>query len=359
MIAVMNTDVAKPEPLTEVGPVGPSSTRTRIAPTTRASVAAPAADLGGTRAHDGSASTPRVDLPPLPTPAEILDPERCRRDEDEVIRLSNEIWAANEAKHKAGEAERADVAAKGPVPAPAPAETSPWANLSEPVELTPSTVAAIRRSTSASALTTADMRPGFSRDVLVGDAGAHRKARTEQQLAVGLAFALETRPLITEVSTAHAGEHEPRQFAEAANAIATGTKSPLAAGVLLTQVLHVVMAIRGRVPQPGAEMNATIREVRMLVAELQPRDAIDGHLAALLVMVQQAVGAVLFRLTVSSDPVRIAVLAAAVEKLTRVTIAAERAYERRRHPRRRAGNRIVIRDQAQAIVGDVHLAPQS
>jgi len=203
-----------------------------------------------------------------------------------------------------------------------------------------------------------ELAPVVVADLIGQDAEKRRAAKIARQDAVVAAWAAQPRPVAAEIDCAGPGEPEPATYTNAANALSTGCDSPFAAVALLEQVLRVVAAINGKAPAQGPELTVKLKEIRALVQEFHPRDGVDGILAVQAVMFTKAIGGVLTRLAAAPDPASTVLYATTAEKLTKAQLEHLRFMDRRHRPQRQAGHRIVIRDQAQAVVGNVGLSPQ-
>jgi hypothetical protein len=118
------------------------------------------------------------------------------------------------------------------------------------------------------------------------------------------------------------------------------------------QVLNLTAALRKTPLSPG-ERQAQIRQIRSLMQELRPQGAIDSMLAGHLLMYDQARFKIMFFLTGSTDATEVSLYAAAIEKLTQAQLDTMAFWDRRRSSKQRSGHHIVVRDQAQAVIGDL------
>lgn len=202
------------------------------------------------------------------------------------------------------------------------------------------------------ASTASTLDPALVADLLAEDVAKRQHAQDRRQADVLSAWLGQPHPLTTELDCRQGGSPEPESYAAAADALAIGVDSPFAARAIMGQILRVASALRRDKASPD-EQQAQIRTIRSLVQELHPKGVIDGMLAAHLIMFDQVRFKVLFYLAGTNSAADVVLFATALEKLTRAQLDTMAAWDRRHRPRRRAGHRIVVRDQAQAVIGDV------
>jgi hypothetical protein len=199
---------------------------------------------------------------------------------------------------------------------------------------------------------TAILDPTLVVDLLGEDPAKRHLADAARQDAVVSAWVNHPRAMTTEVDCRRDRPLDPEPYAMVADATAAGVDSPLAARAIMGQVLNLTAALR-KTPQRPEERQAQIRQIRAQMQELRPQGAIDSMLAGHLLMYDQARFKIMFYLTASTDAIEVTQYATALEKLTQAQLDTMAFWDRRRRPSTRAGHHIVVRDQAQAVIGDL------
>ncbi len=290
----------------------------------------------------------RIDTKWPLTPEETLDPARIAEDNAVLDTL-----IAEEQKKRA-EAERLATQIAEPPQAPVPASALPSPMPSAPVRMPQAIRQAIAAGAPVAALTTRDLGPDHVTDLLGADAAKRRDAQVARQAAVTAAWQAQPRALTVDIDV-HTGEQEPRQYAIAASVLATNSESPLAAAALLDQIIRVEAAVTGTIPT-GAAANAVVKTTRALINEKRPRDGTDAALAGQQVMLEKVIAGALLKAAQDGNASAFALRAAGIAQLIKANGETARQREYLKRPRRPAGHRITIRDQGQAVIGDLHQA---
>ena len=203
------------------------------------------------------------------------------------------------------------------------------------------------------------MLPRAAHDLVIADPQQVEQARALQQARVVVQWTSQPHAMTTDLD--HQGIHreEPLPYRAAADALATGCASPISAFHMLHQVEQTMYTLMGGIPKDTIDQRMTKRTARALVQELDPRSGLDGALCTLFASGHLVASRLLQHVAHTAEaqrddsPQAVALYAEAAGRVTGILGDLQRMLKRNRTSARTSRTKIVIRDQAQAVIGDV------